>query len=88
MKYHTETTRFSATPQFNRLTKISSDANMKEAAKSVASKSQVDNALDRAYKNIEKIKKLQAFDLSYISGKSHFENDGMQNYVAFQLAFK
>ena len=61
---------------------------MKEAAKSVVSKSQEDNALDRAYKNKEKIKKKQTFDLSYISGKSHFENDGMQNYVAFQLAFK
>ena len=30
---------------------------MKEAAKSVVSKSQVDNALERAYKNKEKIKK-------------------------------
>lgn len=41
--------------EFNILTKISSDARIKEAMKSTASKSQVDIALDIADKNSEKI---------------------------------
>ena len=30
------------------------------------------------------IKKLQTFDSSYFKGKSHFEEDGVQNYLVFQ----
>ena len=30
------------------------------------------------------IKKLEKFDLSYFRGKSHFEEDGVQNYLVFQ----
>ena len=30
------------------------------------------------------IKKLQTFDSSYFKGKSHFEEDGAQNYLIFQ----
>ena len=30
------------------------------------------------------LKKLKAFDWSYFSGKSHFEEDGVQNYLVFQ----
>ena len=33
----------------------------------------------------DKIPKLQAFDLSYFCGKSHFEDYGTQNYLVFQL---
>ena len=29
-------------------------------------------------------KKLQTFDSSYFRGKSHFEEDGVQNYLVFQ----
>ena len=29
-------------------------------------------------------KKLKTFDLSYFIGKSHFEEDGTQNYLVFQ----
>ena len=29
-------------------------------------------------------KKLKAFDLSYYIGKSHIEEDGVQNYLVFQ----
>ena len=32
----------------------------------------------------DKITKLQAFDSSYFRGKSHFEDDGTQNYLVFQ----
>ena len=30
------------------------------------------------------LKKLKTFDLSYFIGKSHFEEDGTQNYLVFQ----
>ena len=30
------------------------------------------------------LNKLKTFDLSYLIGKSHFEEDGTQNYLAFQ----
>ena len=30
------------------------------------------------------LKKLKIFDLSYMIGKSHFEEDGTQNYLVFQ----
>ena len=30
------------------------------------------------------LKKLKTFDVSYFIGKSHFEEDGTQNYLAFQ----
>ena len=30
------------------------------------------------------LKKLKTFDSSYFTGKSHFEEDGTQNYLAFQ----
>ena len=32
--------------------------------------------------------KLQAFDLSYFRGKSHFEKDGTQNYLVFQPMYR
>ena len=48
------TTAFFTTPEFNTLAKISSDARMEKAMKSLASKSQVGNALDIADKSREK----------------------------------
>ena len=33
-------------------------------------------------------KKLQKFDSSYFKGKSHFEEDGIQNYLVLQPAYK
>ena len=36
-------------------------------------------------KSIEnEFKKLKTFDSSYFRGKSHFEEDGTQNYLVFQ----
>ena len=35
-----------------------------------------------------KLKKLKTFDLSYFIGKSHFEEDGAQNYLVFQPIFR
>ena len=34
------------------------------------------------------LKKLKTLDLSYFIGKSHFEEDGTQNYLVFQLLNK
>ena len=34
------------------------------------------------------IKKLQTFDSSYFRGKSHFEEDGAQNYLVFQPMYR
>ena len=34
------------------------------------------------------IKKLQTFDSSYFKGKSHFEEDGTQNYLVFQQIYR
>ena len=33
-------------------------------------------------------KKLKKFDLSYFKGKSHFEEDGTQNYLVFQPMYR
>ena len=32
-----------------------------------------------------KLKRLTTFDLSYFTGKSHFEEDGTQNYLVFHI---
>ena len=57
---------------------------MKEATKNVASKNQVDAALDIADKNGKKIKRLQTFDLSYFNGRSPATSD---NSLASKLTF-
>ena len=31
------------------------------------------------------LKKIKSFDLSYFIGKTHFEKDGTENYLVFQL---
>ena len=49
-----KTKRFITAPELNRLTETSFDAIIKKAAKSLASKSQVDTALDTADKNRKK----------------------------------
>ena len=36
----------------------------------------------------DKIVKLQAFDSRYFCGKSHFEDNGTQNYLVFQPVYK
>lgn len=70
------------TLEFNTLRKISFHVRIKEATKSLACKSQVDNLLDIAGKNREK--KLQTFDLSYFNGGMYFYYDGSQTYLIFQ----
>ena len=83
-----DTTSFIYTSEFKRLTKISFDVRIKEIAKSFASESQVDNALEIADKNREKIKKLQTTDFSCFTGKNYFENDGSPNITLLQMVLK
>ena len=86
------TTGFITTPEFNRLTKISFDARMTEARKSLQVKvktvSQKDTALDVADKNREKVKKLQTYNLSYFACKNYFGANGSQHYLVSQLLLK
>ena len=35
-----------------------------------------------------KLNKLEKFDSSYFKGKSHFEEDGIQNYLVFQSMYR
>ena len=51
-----DTTNSMTTPEFYRLAKMSFDARIKKVAKSLANKSQVNNALDITDKNREKMK--------------------------------
>ena len=37
---------------------------------------------------INELKKLKTFDSSYFIGKSHFEEDGTQNYLVFQPMYR
>lgn len=65
--------------------KISFDPRMKEAKKSLPSKIEVNNAVDLEDKNWKKTpENIQTFNLSYLLGNSHFEDDGKQNYLVFK----
>ena len=55
---------------------------MKESENSLANKTGVKNALDLGDKNKETIKKNVCFKL-FLWYKSYFEDDEMQNYLAF-----
>ena len=55
-------------------------------------KSVLEKKIDDADKKIPDtnwlLAKLEAFDLSYFRGKSHFEGDGVHYHLVFQLIFK
>ena len=55
---------------------------MAEALKNLTTKSQVKTALDLGDKNMEKIKKLQTFDLSFFVGECYFSDDASQNCIS------
>ena len=38
--------------------------------------------------NENELKKIKAFDSSYFRGKSHFKEDGTQNYLVFQPMYR
>ena len=60
------------------MTKTDFDANLSSLNKKINS-NKTKHLLDE-----NELKKLKTFDSIYFRGKSHFEEDGMQNYLIFQ----
>ena len=86
--------KYITTPEFNTLAADVSKARL-AAQTDLIRKPDFDSKLqgisDRVTKNKTKyllveneLKKLQKFDAAYFRGKSHFEEDGTQNYLVFQ----
>ena len=82
-----------AIPKFDKLTTKNVAARLKQAIlvtntdfdDKLKSFNQKINSNKEKYLLFEnKFKKLQTFDSSYFIGKSHFEEDGIQNYLVFQ----
>ena len=69
-------------PRANLVTKADFDAKLSSFNRKITS-----NKTRHILVEIE-LKKLKTFDLSYFIGKSHFEEDGTQNYLVFQLLNK
>ena len=44
--------------------------------------------LNKTFTYSNQLKKLETFDSIYFLGKSHFEDDGTQNYLLFQPIYK
>ena len=89
--------KYITTPDFNTL--ASSVFNARLARTNLITKADFDaklSSLNRKAtanktKNLlveNELKKLKSFDLSYFIGKSHFEEDGTQNYLIFQPMYK
>ena len=50
-----------------------------------------DTVISNKFRHLQienKLKKTKKFDSSYFKGKSHFEEDGTQNYLVFQGVYK
>ena len=58
---------------------------MKEAVEDLTIKNEIGKVLDLADKKMGKTWKHQALNSSYFLSESNFQNDGMQNYLVFQL---
>ena len=63
--------------QANLITKTDFDAKLSRINRKIA-----ENKTENVLVNNE-LNKLRTFDSSYFIGKSHFEDDGTQNYLAF-----
>ena len=81
------------TPEFNKLAARGFIARL--AQENLVAQTDFDNKLRSLNQNINsnktkhfhvenELKKLQTFDSIYFRGKSHFEEDGTQNYLVFQ----
>ena len=89
--------KYITTPEFN---KLSTDVfNARLAQANLITKTDFDAKLSSLSRKITKnkskyllvendLKKLKTFDSSYFRGKSHFEEDGTQNYLAFQPMYR
>ena len=85
--------KYITTPEFNTL--AASIFNARLAQANLVTKTDFDNSVSYLDSKIDtnktknesienKFKKLKTFDSSYFRGKSHFEEDGTQNYLVFQ----
>ena len=63
--------------QANLITKADFDAKLSSLNRKIT-KNKLDHLLVQ-----NELNKLKTFDLSYFIGKSHFEEDGTQNYLVF-----
>ena len=68
--------------QANLITKTDFDAKLSSPSR----KTNENKSKDLLVEN--ELKKLKSFDLSYFIGKSHFEEDGAQNYLVFQPMYR
>ena len=64
--------------QANLITKINVDAKLSSLDRKITT----NKSKHLLFEN--ELKKLKTFDLSYFIGKSHFEEDGIQNCLVFQ----
>ena len=85
------------TPEFNKLAADVFNARLAQA--NLVTKTDFDDKLSNLNRKItknkadhllvqNKLNKLKTFDLSYFIGKSHFDEDGTQNYLVFQPLFR
>ena len=68
--------------QANLITKTDFDAKLSNLNRKIT-KNKSDHLLVQ-----NELNKLKTFDLSYFIGKSHFEEDGTQNYLVFQPMYR
>ena len=89
--------KYITTPEFSKLTAENFAARLAQA--NLITKTDFDAKLSRLNRKITsnktkdllvetQLKKLKAFDLGYFIGKSHFDEDGAQNYLIFQPILK
>ena len=85
------------TPEFNRLVTGNFKARLAQA--NLITKTDLDFELKKIYDRVtsnktkhllveNELKKLKTFDSSYFKGKSHFKEDGTQNYLVFQPIYR
>ena len=85
--------KYITTPEFNTLAADVFNARLKRA--NLVTKTDFDNSVSSLNGKItinktknesieNELRKLKTFDSSYFIGKSHFEEDGTQNYLVFQ----
>ena len=89
--------KYITTPEFNKLTAENFSARLAQV--NLITKTDFDAKLSSLNRKIvsnktkhllieNELKKLKIFDLSYFIGKSHFDEDGAQNYLVFQSILK
>ena len=89
--------KYIASPEFNKITAENFVARLAQA--NLISKTDFDGKLSSLNRNINsnklknlhvenQLKKLETFDSIYFRGKSHFEDDGTQNYLIFEPIYK